>query len=232
MQAANMTTDQAAFIAKVGALAHLDMGVTGVLASLTLAQAILESGWGKSRLAREGNALFGIKAGKSWTGPRMDCKTFEHYDGKRTDIVDAFRAYGSWAESVADHGAFLRGLERYKAVIGERDYKKACKAIHAAGYATDPGYADKLIGLIEQYGLTKYDGESAAQPPVVQFEVGDRARVKPTATHYEPGVKMASFVPGSVYTVNGAAVRGGRQCVRLKEITTWCAVENLTKVEG
>jgi len=164
-----MTNEQKTFIEKVGTLAAADVKKSGVLPSLTIAQAILESAWGKSALTKKGNALFGIKAGSSWKGARLNCKTFEYYSGKRTDIVDAFRAYGSWEESVADHGAFLKGLSRYKAVTGERDYKKACRAIKAAGYATAPEYAQVLIGLIERYDLTKFDGVSVpaqAKPAV------------------------------------------------------------------
>lgn len=150
------------FIEKVGALAAADYPKSGVLPSLTVAQAILESGWGKSGLTAKANALFGIKAGKDWKGKRVNSKTFEYYDGERVDIVDCFRAYDSWAESVADHGAFLAGLPRYKAVIGERDYQKACRAIQAAGYATAPDYADILISLIDQYKLDRFD--RAASP--------------------------------------------------------------------
>ena len=150
-----MTRDD--FIEKVGALAVADYPKSRVLPSLTIAQAILESGWGKSGLTVNANALFGIKAGKDWKGKRVNCKTFEYYDGERVDIVDCFRAYDSWTESVADHGAFLAGLSRYKAVIGEQDYRKACQAIQAAGYATAPNYAEVLTGLIEQYGLVRFD---------------------------------------------------------------------------
>ena len=154
-----MTQEQKAFIERVGALAAADMQKSGVLASLTIAQAILESGWGKSGLTVKANALFGIKAGTSWKGRVYSAKTQECYDGVNfTTVTALFRAYDSWEESVADHSALLTGAARYKAVIGERDYKTACRAIKAAGYATDPQYADKLIRLIESYGLTAYDG--------------------------------------------------------------------------
>lgn len=154
-----MTQEQKAFIERVGALAAADMQKSGVLASLTIAQAILESGWGKSGLTVKANALFGIKAGTSWKGRVYSTKTQECYDGVNfTTVTALFRAYDSWEESVADHSALLTGAARYKAVIGERDYKTACRAIKAAGYATDPQYADKLIRLIESYGLTAYDG--------------------------------------------------------------------------
>ena len=158
-----MTQEQKAFIERVGALAAADMKKSGVLASLTIAQAILESGWGKSGLTVKGNALFGIKAGTSWKGRVYSTKTQECYDGVNfTTVTALFRAYDSWEESVEDHSALLTGAARYKAVVGERDYKTACRAIKAAGYATDPNYPDKLIQIIESYGLTAYDGAGQA----------------------------------------------------------------------
>ena len=161
-----MTQEQKKFIERVGALAAADMQKSGVLASLTIAQAILESGWGKSGLTVKGNALFGIKAGTSWTGAVYSGKTQECYDGVTfTTVTGLFRAYGSWAESVADHSDLLSCNARYKAVIGERDYKAACRAIAAAGYATDPKYADKLVQIIETYALTAYDGTGSAAKP-------------------------------------------------------------------
>lgn len=151
--------EQRKFLAMVGPLAQADMQKSGILASLTIAQAILESGWGASELATKANALFGIKADARWSGKAYSKDTKECYDGATyTTITALFRAYDSWAESVADHSAFLLANKRYAAVVGERDYKVACKAIKAAGYATDPGYPQKLIGLIEKYGLTVYDG--------------------------------------------------------------------------
>jgi len=142
----------------VGAMARADMQRSGVLASLTVAQAILESGWGTSELATRANALFGIKADSRWNG-RTYSKASTEWNGVRNVTVYAsFRAYGSWEQSVADHSAFLNAGTRYAAVIGERDYRKACTAIHKAGYATAPDYADRLIKLIEMYDLTVYDG--------------------------------------------------------------------------
>ncbi|MDR2686732.1 MAG: glucosaminidase domain-containing protein [Oscillospiraceae bacterium] len=148
-----MTAAQQAFIDRVGKAAQADGNIPQ---SLTIAQAILESGWGKSELAQKANALFGVKADSRWGGKTYTVNTKEHVGGETVTVRAAFRAYGSWEESVADHAAFLRAA-RYKAVVGERDYKKACRAVHAAGYATDPGYADYLIKLIERYGLTAWD---------------------------------------------------------------------------
>ena len=154
-----MNTEQKNFIKTVGALASADMKKSGVLASLTVAQAITETGWGMSGLAAEGKALFGIKATKSWKGKVYCSDTKECLDGVNLVTVKnaAFRAYDSREESINDHSAFLKANKHYKEVIGETDYKKACEAIKAAGYATDPGYAAKLIKLIEDNKLTKYD---------------------------------------------------------------------------
>ena len=160
---ASMTRAQRDFIAKVGALVSADMKRSGVLASLSLAQAILESNWGTSTLTEKANALFGIKADARWNGKTYSIATKECYDGVNFVTINAnFRAYNDWEHSVADHSAFLAGLPRYAAVIGERNYRKACAAIHKAGYATDPGYAQKLINLIETYSLTDYDGAGGA----------------------------------------------------------------------
>ncbi|WP_436801916.1 glucosaminidase domain-containing protein [Streptococcus dysgalactiae] len=129
-----------------------------ILPSLTAAQAILESGWGKYA---PHNALFGIKADSSWTGKSFNTKTQEEYQsGVITDIVDRFRAYDSWDESILDHGKFLNDNPRYHAVIGETDYKKACHAIKDAGYATASGYAELLIQLIEENDLQQWDVEA------------------------------------------------------------------------
>lgn len=150
--------EQKQFIEKIGGLARADMEKSGILASLTTAQAILESAWGTSELAVNANALFGIKADSRWAGKVYSKDTKECYDGANyTTITALFRAYGSWEESVADHSAFLLAATRYAAVVGERDYKTACKAIKAAGYATAPDYAEKLVALIEKYNLYEYD---------------------------------------------------------------------------
>lgn len=160
-----MTTAQKNFIKQVGALASDDMKKTGILASLTVAQAILESAYGTSGLATEGKALFGIKATKTWKGKVYCSDTKECLDGVNLVTVSnaAFRAYDTWEESINDHSAFLKANKRYKAVVGETDYKKACEEIKAAGYATDPGYTAKLIKLIEDNKLTEYDGAEVSR---------------------------------------------------------------------
>lgn len=143
------------FINKIAPLVQKDS--SGILHSLTIAQAILESADGNSGLTRQGNALFGIKPGSTWKGKVWTGSTVEYYSSGKTTINCGFRAYDSWEESINDHSKFLTSLSRYSKVVGEKDYKKACRAIQAAGYATDPNYAQKLISLIETNNLTQYD---------------------------------------------------------------------------
>ena len=119
-------------------------------ASITLAQGLLESGAGKSELARKGNNHFGIKC-KGWTG-----RTTYHDDDERNEC---FRAYNSAYESYTDHSRFLAGSARYRSLfsLGTTDYKGWAKGLKAAGYATNPQYAQKLIEIIQLYKLYQYD---------------------------------------------------------------------------
>lgn len=145
------------FIDKVAPMAMANAQVSQILPSLTIAQALLESNSGNSTLTTQANALFGIKATGSWRGKVWNGRTVEYYNGQKTTITAGFRAYDSWTDSISDHSKLLTNNKRYSQVIGEKDYKKACKAIAAAGYATDPNYASKLISLIETYQLNQYD---------------------------------------------------------------------------
>ena len=149
------TAEQRAFLDKIGPMAAADMQKTGILASLTVAQAILESGWGKSGLTLKANNLFGIKG--TYNGASVSCKTQEWDGSKYITITAAFRKYPGWAESVADHSALFLRLKRYENLRGCTDYKKACQYVREDGYATDPAYTTKLVQLIEKYGLTQYD---------------------------------------------------------------------------
>lgn len=124
-----------------------------VLPSLTIAQAILETGWGKGSI---GNNLFGIKADKNWNGKKKLVKTHEYVNGVKIYVNAYFRDYNSIYESLEDRYKFLKN-KRYSKVVGQQDYKIACHEIYKAGYATDPKYPSKLISLIEQYKLYEID---------------------------------------------------------------------------
>ncbi|AVI47073.1 MULTISPECIES: phage tail protein [Bacillus] len=132
-----------------------------ILASLIIAQACLESAWGTSGLAQKGKNLFGIKG--TYNGQYVLMWTTE-YDksGNATKVQARFRKYPSWYESIQDLAKlYVNGTSwdpnHYKAVVGEKDYKKASAALVKSGYATDPNYATKLNNLIQTYKLTQYD---------------------------------------------------------------------------
>ena len=159
------------FIAKIGSLFTADQKKTGVLASVSLAQCILESGWGKSELALNANNMFGMKkslSGNTWSGSTWDGKSTYSKQTKEwtgssyiTKSAD-FRKYPCIEHSIEDHSAYLLGAKngsalRYAGLKGEKNYKKAITIIKNGGYATSPTYIDKVCSLIEQYGLTKYD---------------------------------------------------------------------------
>lgn len=164
------TESQKRFIEKIGAMAHADMLNTGVLASVTIAQAIIESAWGTSTLATKANNLFGMKATLSsttwasdWDGKTYSVNTQEYLNGSYTTIKAAFRKYPDIAASVADHSAYLTGAKldngklRYDGLVGCKDYKKAATIIKNGGYATAPNYVSALVDIIEKYNLDKYD---------------------------------------------------------------------------
>ncbi|NOU77195.1 N-acetylmuramoyl-L-alanine amidase [Paenibacillus sp. LMG 31458] len=136
------------FIYQLAPAAQADMREFGIVASVTIAQAILESGWGRSAL---GNNLFGIK------GSGQQQITQEFINGEWIQIVDGFRVYDSWCDSVRDHSLLLIHNPRYANVIHERDYRCASQELQRAGYATDSQYADKLIRIIEGSELTFFD---------------------------------------------------------------------------
>ncbi|WP_097025565.1 glycoside hydrolase family 73 protein [Clostridium peptidivorans] len=142
---------------KDGAIAS--MKAYGVLASITIAQAILESSWGNSTLAKESKNLFGVKAIGGWRGEKKSYATYEYYNGKKTLINDYFRVYNSFAESIDDHALFLVNNSRYNqhGFFSAKDYVGQANALQKAGYATAPDYAKQLINLIKQYSLNKYD---------------------------------------------------------------------------
>lgn len=143
------------FIAKIGPMAREDMATTGILASLTIAQAICESGWGLSGLTQVSNNLFGIKG--SYNGQSVLYPTKEWNGTQYISINDEFKKYPSWAESLSDHSAMFLRLSRYHNLIGVKDYKTACRLVKEDGYATSPTYTQTLINIIESYGLTAYD---------------------------------------------------------------------------
>lgn len=125
---------------------------TGIPAHFMVAQAALETGWGRSepRLAdgRPSYNLFGLKAGRAWSGAVAEAQTTEFVDGAPQRQTERFRAYGSYAEAFRDYAALLASSPRYAGVVGTQDAQAFARGLQQAGYATDPMYAAKLERII------------------------------------------------------------------------------------
>lgn len=146
------------YITKYSEIAKAEMRRSGVPASITLAQGILESSYGNSKLATRANNHFGIKCGANWKGP-----TFIQDDDTEKEC---FRKYESVLHSYADHSNFLRGKDRYAFLfeLNPKDYEGWAKGLQKAGYATNPNYATLLIRLIEERDLHRFDTEQKYKP--------------------------------------------------------------------
>lgn len=144
-------TPQQKYIDKYAQIAVSEMERTGVPASITLAQGMLESENGSSELAAEFNNHFGIKCHSDWKGAKT------YYDDDKKG--ECFRVYASAEASFKDHSDFLRYQSRYASLfdLDPADYKGWARGLKSAGYATDPSYAVKLIRIIEENGLSEYD---------------------------------------------------------------------------
>lgn len=139
------------YVKKYAPAATKNMRFFKIPASITLAQGILESGYGEGTLAKKANNHFGIKCHKGWKG-----KSITHDDDEKDEC---FRSYKNPLRSYRDHSLFLVDRDRYSSLftLNRKDYKGWAVGLKAAGYATDPKYADKLISLIERFNLTRFD---------------------------------------------------------------------------
>lgn len=144
------------FINYIAQYAVEDMHSSGILASVTIAQAIIESGWGKSSLSRKYNNFFGMKAGSSWSGATVDLPTTECDGDDCYRTTATWRVYSSPLDSLKDHSRLLHN-SRYSGVVGETDYVKAITIIKNGGYATDPNYVSKIVYVIESNNLSRFD---------------------------------------------------------------------------
>lgn len=130
---------------------------TGIPASFTLAQAALESAWGSSKLAQSGCNLFGVKADKSWRGAVTMMPTREFVNKKPVMEMAKWRCYKDWDECLTDHALFFRQNKRYAKCFAETTGEGWARAVAAAGYATDPDYAAKLIATMHARNLARFD---------------------------------------------------------------------------
>ncbi len=159
-------------IERIGEMCQADYQRTGILASVSAAQCILESGYLSSTLAVDANNCFGMKAelsGNDWDNSTWDGvstytkQTSEEYNGSHQTIVASFRAYDSIEASISDHSAYLlgahldSGTRRYEGVEQQTDYRQAVQVIKDGGYATGSTYVDQVCSIIESYDLTRFD---------------------------------------------------------------------------
>lgn len=163
------------FFEKIKPMVIKDMQESGILASLTAAQAFIESAKGNSGLTSKANNLFGIKG--TYNGQSVKMLTTEYYNGVRCRVYADFRKYPSWQESINDHSALFNRLARYKNLRGETDYIKACNNVQKDGYATSPTYSTTLLNVINKYKLYEWDAEALGSPAKPQ-------KVETVAQHY------------------------------------------------
>lgn len=147
------------FISKVAPLIRAENEKRGnpLFSSVVIAQSCLETGYGKSNLMMNANAIFGIKATSSWTGKVYSAKTKEVYNNNPVYIHDKFRAYNSLAESIADYFDLITKSSRYRKALTTETPLGCIEAIKNGGYATDPEYVKLVMNIINAYNLTIYD---------------------------------------------------------------------------
>lgn len=246
---------EAQVIEKVGSLFTADQKKTGILASISLAQFILESGYGKSELAQNANNLFGMKcslSGNTWSGSAWDGKSKytkktqeQNADGSYKTITADFRKYPDIAKSIADHSAYLLGAKngsklRYAGLKGCKDYKKAAQILKGGGYATSHTYVSKLCSIVEKWKLTKYDvsvssasSSSATKksdtPFLVKVSIPDLNIRKGAGTNY---ARTGRFTGIGVFTI--MEVKSGQGSVagwgRLKSGAGWISLDYAKRI--
>ncbi|MFC7776847.1 flagellar assembly peptidoglycan hydrolase FlgJ [Pantoea sp. SO10] len=151
----SLPSDSNDFIAQLAQPAQVASQQSGIPHHLILAQAALESGWGQRQiLTRDGKPsynVFGIKASGDWKGETTDIMTTEYEGGAAKKVRASFRVYGSYMEALSDYVKLLSNNPRYAAVANAPSAEQGARALQAAGYATDPKYAQKLVGMIQQF---------------------------------------------------------------------------------
>ncbi|MBC8953484.1 flagellar rod assembly protein/muramidase FlgJ [Xenorhabdus sp. PB62.4] len=170
-QSKPLPMNSASFVSMLSLPAQLASQQSGIPHLLIIAQAALESGWGQREiLTAEGKPshnLFGIKAGKHWKGPVTNIMTTEYIDGEPKKMQDSFRVYGSYVEAITDYVKLLTENPRYAKVAQSTTAEQGAYSLQDAGYATDPGYAKKLVSLIQQL---KNTGNQMAKAYAYNFD--------------------------------------------------------------
>lgn len=158
-----MNAAEMLFLGDVAPAAMATMKATGIPASVTIAQAILESGWGNTRLAVLAHNYFGIKAAADAAPDAyMRFPTWEYDLGKRVMVDADFAKYASVEDCFTAHARLLSMAPRYAPCMAAKDdAAKFCEQLQACGYSTSPHYAEQLMELIGEFDLTQYDREPA-----------------------------------------------------------------------
>lgn len=228
-------------VKKAGPLFTADQKKTGILASVSMAQFILESGYGKSELAQNANNVFGMKtslSGNTWSGSTWDGKskytkkTQEEYTaGTMTTITADFRKYSCIEDSIGDHSAYLLGAKngyklRYDGLKGCTDYKKAAQIIKDGGYATSSTYVSNLCNIIEKWKLTQFDvtasSDTVTSFPATPFLV----KVIVSDLNYRSAPSMSGKVNGQTGIGTFTIVNVKDGWGKLKSGAGWIWLEN------
>lgn len=234
---------EAEIVAKMGPLFTQDQKKTGVLASVSMAQFILESGYGKSELAQNANNCFGMKtslsgntwSGSTWDGSKYVKETKEYSGGQYITVTADFRKYPCIEDSIEDHSAYLLGAmngskKRYEGLKGMTDYRKAIQLIKDGGYATSPTYVDNLCAVVEKWNLTQYDipSDSTQEPeapskyPAVPFLV----KVIVDDLNYRSAPSMSGAVKGQTKKGTFTIVEVSGNWGKLKSGVGWIYLAN------
>ncbi|MDG3131772.1 N-acetylmuramoyl-L-alanine amidase, partial [Streptococcus suis] len=161
VETSNLSSSQKSFFEIVAPTIQEIAKRNSLLPSVVLSQAILESSWGTSYLATQGNNLFGIKADNTWTGETIEILTNEFRNGEAKQEKQLFRKYNSWIDSISDYAKFFTSTpwrtRNYQVYRTATNYQEAILALQQSGYATDPKYSEKLRSMIERYHLNLLD---------------------------------------------------------------------------
>ena len=241
--------DNKTVVDMLGKMAQEEAKKSNILASITCAQAILESAYAHSELAVNANNIFGMKtklsgnswAGSTWNGTSVYSKvTSEVINGLAFDTYDDFRSYPTLLASMKDHSAYLLGAKngsklRYQGIVGNRDFEAVANILVAGGYATDPSYASKLAAVRDAWGLGALDGdesalaiveEAAVQEEAVPFLV--RVSIDDLRIRTGPGTQYdyTKYIPVGVYTIVETSGKWGR----LKSGAGWICLDYAEKL--
>lgn len=219
------------YIEKYQTIAIREMHRSGIPASVTLAQGILESSWGNGSLALNANNHFGIKCKSYWTGPTFYIEDDDYQNGKL--IKSCFRAYDNAELSYIDHTDFLMSNERYRELFeyDQTDFENWAHGLKKCGYATDKKYAEKLIRNIRKYELYRFDtmpieGGTVANNPFVNPALSNNQNTIAANPHTQTNQKEevapppAFVIPDNYQRGTGISLFGKKGSAILEENTT------------